>query len=154
MFNSPAQHTILKIILLIACVSPLSAQQAPLDSVNTVLSKAQSGNWHVRVATADSAITGRVLRLEGRTRVGETVVVPTEITRIERRLRQGGGTLRGALVGGAIGAVLMTGLEGVTDNPGGGGAWIAGALLGALPGALVGAAVAPSVEVWQTIYAR
>jgi hypothetical protein len=144
----------LSLLVSLTCFTPLSAQQVQRDTVLSVLSKAQSGNWFVRVTDANATITGRVLTLKDVTRVGETVIDPAEVTRIERRVRRGGGRMYGAAVGAVIFGLLSYGLAGIDDYPNDGGALVFGGLLGALPGALIGAAVKPGAEDWYPVYAR
>lgn len=144
----------LALLLSFGCFTSLDAQQAQRDTILSVLSKAQSGNWFVRVTDANATITGRVLTLNDMTRVGETVIDPAQVTRIERRVRRGSGRTYGAVIGGVIFGLFSYGMAGIDDHPNDGPALVIGGLLGALPGALIGAAVKPGAEDWYPVYAR
>src|SRR5690606_19423903 len=130
---------------------------APADSLRSVVRRVEARDWHVRLSTADGAHSGRVTDVRPDTvlLVGARVAL-VDVTGVERRLKEGGGGVIGAVVGGlAIGVFGLAASSTCESGDCTGSAILltgGGAMIGGLFGALVGTTVAPPRERWEPLW--
>lgn len=147
--------------LFVALLLPaaLHAQEPQPDtSLIRVLQEAARESAFLRIAAAsmhEARINGVV---DGEVRLVGARVPVVEITRVERRVRTGGGSMEGALIGsavGALGAVFFLGGAGGADRitdyiPLAG----IGAVIGGLLGFFLGGSADPPAEEWTVLWVR
>lgn len=128
-----------------AVARPAAAQDVTTSNLATVLSRAAASNWYIRAITAGSdTIWGPVRQLSDGATLGGLPL--SEIDRIERRIKYGGGAPWGAIVGGVIGAAF------VSRHPVGSEALLVGASAGAVIGAFAGHAAKPPRVRWDQVW--
>lgn len=149
------------IIRSMAVCSLASAQNpdAPGDTaeLSRILRKADVQSWRVRAVLVDDVIAeGRVQwRGEGIANIGTRRLGLTEIDRLDRRVRAGGGASEGVLIGSAVAAVGLYTLASLMLETGSGAAPTAlgvGILVGGSAGALIGGAVRPEEVKWIPLW--
>jgi hypothetical protein len=148
----------LALFLLTFHAVPLAAQRYDSTKVRTVVEDAKRGNWFLRVQHDSSLIEGRVTFLHDDTAasIGRQRFQFADITRIERRTREGNAAMpagigSGLLLGG-LGMLFAAGFcEGDCNQSVVLGA-AAGFGIGFAVGGLFGAAIHPGTVAWRPLW--
>ena len=137
-------------VMMLVVASPAAAQGVAPEGL---LRAADRRDWHVRVSAGGDVTEGRVRDVDsGRVRIADTWVPLDEITRIERRIRSGGGASGGAIAGGALGGLLFLPLAGLCTGDCDGetaAILLVGVGAGVAIGSMVGGVLIPGEQSWQ-----
>jgi hypothetical protein len=105
----------------------------------------------------DGLAEGRVLDVGSTTfKVASSIFSYAEVSRVERRVNQGSGTLAGGALGAIAVGLLGFGITEMCESSSGCGGSIAliggGAVVGAVLGMVIGTLASPGEEMWTSVY--
>ena len=137
---------------------PAAAQQAdPATALPSVLRRAASERWLVRVTALDSSSAqGRVWKVDpDSAHVGDLRVAQANLAMIERMERDNSGVVRGALIGGAATSAVIGTFSAffyATRDPET--YYVVSAVVGAFIFGTIGGMVDPGDPDWQEVWRR
>jgi hypothetical protein len=135
----------------------VTAQSARDSALVSVLRDARARNWYLRLSADASSYEGRVRRLDHDVVAlsNARLAVPA-IEAVERRTRQGAGTMKGALIGGAALVIVLSPVALLCERANCfsynvvllGGSASVGAVIGGIAGSLI----RPGELVWELVW--